>query len=146
MSLNLTRRDLGLLALSLQAACATAPSQAQPRRRTRGPIISPPPPRGPALERAGDIAGIVLEGGGAQADAGVTIGHAFGRGQLPRGARLAARLAPGGAALPAHVQVLARHPDGSARIALITVVPPRLGRGAAAGVLLSRVEPPGRAL
>lgn len=141
--LEFGRRDLALLSASALAACASPapPAHAQPRRGP-GPDRLPPVP-GPRA--AGDIAGLLLSGTGAPAGTLVTLGCAFPAGALPRGAGLAARLVPGDRSLPAQLQVTARHPNGSARIGLLTLAPPSaLGAGQHVGVLLARL--PGTAL
>lgn len=138
--MKLTRRELAPLALSLAAACASPvpPAVAQQRRRPP-PRTMPPPPPLPAPRRAGDLGGLVLLGDGTPAGTVMLIGHAFPPGALPRGHGLALRLASGDRPIETTLQVLARHPDGSARAVLIGLAAPALPRGSHAGALIARV-------
>ncbi|MBY0338183.1 MAG: hypothetical protein K2X11_16330, partial [Acetobacteraceae bacterium] len=77
----------------------------------------------PCPTRAGDLVGLIAEG---PAAAGVAVfGHPFRRGDLPEGAGLAARLGDG-RAVPAQLDVTARHADGSARHAVVSLGLPAL--------------------
>ncbi len=142
--MNLTRRELAPFALSLAAACASPvlPVAAQPRRSPP----QPPPPPLPNASRAGDIGGIAFTGTDAPAGTLVMMGHAFPAGALPRGQGLAARLAADGRAVPVQMQVLRRHPDGSARMAMIELELPALPEGRHGDVVLSRLSPVGQSL
>jgi hypothetical protein len=98
------------------------------------PVVRAPAP--PCPTRPGEIVGLVLQGTGAPAGTVVVFGHAFRAGDLPRGAALGARLA-GGAPLPAQADITARHADGSARFAVVSLATPALAPGARTGVLLT---------
>jgi hypothetical protein len=85
----------------------------------------------------------VLDGSGAAAGSIVTFGLAFAPGQVPRGAGLAARLA-GQGPLPAQLDVVTRHRDGSARFGVVALAAPGLRRGEPAVILFtaSQTRPP----
>lgn len=123
---------------ALLLAGAAVPGQAaraQPGRVRAWPV--------PCATRPGEIAGIALEGRGA---AGMSVfGMPFAARELPRGAGLAARL-EGGGEIPAQVDIVTRHGDGSARFGIVTLSMPALRRGERAGVILARAPAPGAAL
>ncbi len=83
-------------------------------------------------ERPGDIAGLLLAGGGGIS----SFGQAFVAGNLPASAVLGAR--QGSRVLPVQCDIKTRHPDGSARFAVVAlggsgaVMLTRLGTAAAA--------------
>lgn len=111
-----------------------ARAQGGPPPRVAAPAVSlyvPPP----CPDRPGDIVGLLLEG---PCDEGavVVFGQAFRRGDLPRGAGLAARA--GTAPLRAQIDALCHHEDGSVRHAAVSLAVPRLGPGERRGVMLSR--------
>ena len=85
-------------------------------------------PRLPCVQQPGDIVGLLLAGGSGIA----SFGQAFIAGDLPAGAVLGAR-DTSGAALPAQCDIKTRHPDGSARFAVVAL------RGAAGPVMLTRL-------
>lgn len=124
----LTRRALAPLGL-LAALCT--PARAQP---AAAGVRMPPLP---CATQPGDIVGLLLDGSGAPAGTVVTFGQAFAPGALPRDALLAARLADG-RAVPAQADIRNRHPDGSARFAVVSLAAPALRRGERAGVVLAR--------
>ena len=66
-------------------------------------------------ERRGDIVGLALAGGTGIA----SFGQAFRPGDLPAGGVLGARL--GGRTLPVQCDIKTRHPDGSARFAVVAL-------------------------
>ncbi|WP_338663913.1 hypothetical protein VQH23_01855 [Pararoseomonas sp. SCSIO 73927] len=101
---------------------------------------APPCPSAP-----GDIVGLVLEGMGGGVGSVAVFGQAFRPGDVPGRAGLRARL-PDGRTLPAQIDVKTRHPDGSARWAVIALSCPALPRGGRQGVVLSAGEAPGPAL
>jgi hypothetical protein len=76
-----------------------------------------------------------LEGTGAPAGRVVVFGQAFMPGVVPQGSRLAAFVAAG-PALPVQIDVLNRHADGSARLAILALAAPALAAGAKLPVLL----------
>lgn len=141
--MKLTRRELAPLALSIGAACAAPapPVNAQPPRRV--PPRGQHPPPVPTPRREGDIGGLLIESQSVGGGTMVLIGHAFPPGALPRGHGLAVRLATGDRPIDASLQVLTRHPDGSARVGMIAVMPPPLPPGRPAGVILARTSPSG---
>lgn len=148
--MELTRRELAPLALTLAAACASPAPPAtaqQPRRPSARPQAeaAPPMPAVPRPVRPGDIAGLVIEGTEA-AESTLLLGLAFAPGDLPRGAGLAARRVPGDQPIAVSLRVLARHPDGSVKTALLGLTPPALRPRAHLGVLLERVATPPSAL
>jgi len=96
-----------------------------------GLYVSPPCP-----ERAGDVVGVLLEG--PSEEGVVTFGQAFRPGDVPGSTGLAARA--GGREIPAQLDVLARHPDGSARHGVVSLAAPRLAAGQRLGVMLARGE------
>jgi hypothetical protein len=120
---TLGRRDtvLGLAGILAAPGCAHAQAQ-----RASMPCPS----------RVGDIVGLTLEGHGGQAGSVVVFGQAFKPGDLPADKGLQARR-ENGEALTVQVDILNRHPDGSARMAVITLAAPALNNGQAAGVMLS---------
>lgn len=143
------RRRIALLAGLLLPGCAGAPStgRAQAPRPSARPAPAPAgraavllPPL-PCADRAGDLCALLLEGSGAPAGTVVVFGQAFRPGDLPPGAGLGARLAADGRALAAQLDVQRRHPDGSARFALVALAAPALPAGQRAGVVLSRAAP-----
>lgn len=141
--MKLTRRELVPLSLSIAAACASpAPSALAQQRRPpppRGrPVAASPLPPVPRPQRPGDLGGLLIVGTGAPAGTVVTLSQVFVRGDLPPSARLTARLASSGQPLECSARVLARYPDGSARIALISLAQPALPAAAHAGVLFAR--------
>ena len=93
----------------------------------------------PCASGTGEIAGIVLEGRGAPAGTVTVFGMTFAPGEVPRGAGLAARLEAGGA-LPAQLDVVTRHADGSARFGVVALAAPALRQGEPAGVVLRRAQ------
>jgi hypothetical protein len=126
---TLTRRGTARLAAAGIVAATMRPAAAQV------PLLMPPSL--PCATREGDIAGLLLEGSGAPAGAVVTFGHAFRRGDLPRGAALAARQA-NGQPLAVQADIKTRHPDGSALFAVVSLAAPALGRGNRLGLVLAR--------
>ena len=129
---------LGAGATLWPVAARTGAAQAQPR----GIAVAP------GLPCPGDQDGIVsllLEGSGAAA-AGtvVSFGQALRPGDLPQGAALTARTAAG-RPLPVQTDVTTRHPDGSARFAVVSLAAPGLRVGERLGVVLGRGAPPGEA-
>lgn len=97
---------------------------------------TPASPAIPCVARPGDIVRLVLEGSGTPAGRIAVFGQAFREGDLPAGRGLAARI-DGGAALPVQIDVRNRHPDGSARLAVIALSCPALAARATATVVLS---------
>lgn len=144
--MKLTRRELVPFTLSLAAACASPvpPATAQQRRPPPPRAPQPPPPSLPDASQADDIGGIAFTGSDATAGTLVMIGHAFPAGALPRGHGIAARLDPGGQAVPVQMQVLRRYPDGSVRMAMLGLEVPTLPEGRHGGVVLSRRPPDGQ--
>ncbi|MFC0406734.1 hypothetical protein [Roseomonas elaeocarpi] len=117
------RRDL----LAAAAACAV-PGGAVAQVRAPAPACASQP---------GDVVGLVLEGTGGPAGSVAVFGQAFRPGDVPnRGAGLRARLADG-RPLPVQLDVKTRHPDGSARWAVVALACPALSRGSRQGVVLS---------
>lgn len=106
-------------ALLLPALAAAGPAQAQP----------------PCLG-----GGLALEGSDAPAGRVTLFGQAFPPGALPAGAGLRAGI---GNASPQPVQldIRARHPDGSARLALLTLAAPGLADGSRAPLRLLLAQP-----
>ncbi|MFL1463395.1 hypothetical protein ACI6QG_14410 [Roseococcus sp. DSY-14] len=151
MSKALGRRQAGLLSAALAAGCA-GPGRAQAQASGQmlngaqvpptTPVVLPLPlpcPRAP-----GDIVGALLEG---PSEAGVLVfGQPFAPGEVPAGAGLAVRTADG-RPLPAQLDVKVRHPDRSARHALVSLSVPALRQGERLGLLLARgPEAPGAPL
>jgi hypothetical protein len=91
----------------------------------------------PCPSQAGDIVGVILEGSGASAGTVVVFGQAFRPGHLPNGAALGARTT-GGGRLRAQADVRTRHPDGSARFAVVSVEAPAIRNGSRLGLMLTR--------
>ena len=79
---------------------------------------------------------IMLEGTGAPAGSITVFGQVFRPGEIPAGAGLTARLADGRPLL-AQIDVKNRHPDGSARMAVVALACPALAQAARVGVLLT---------
>lgn len=115
-----------------------APAKADaPPPKVRGAAPAPAP--APAAVRAaaipGALATLSFENTGErdQARVPVTFGQVFGVGELTSVEKLQARLG-GGDTLPLQVDVKARHPDGSIRHAVLSLVLERLARGRPATV------------
>jgi hypothetical protein len=100
----------------------------------------------PCADRAGDIVGLLLDGGDAPAGTVVVFGQVFRPGDVPAGGALAARLAANGQRLPTQLDVSRRHPDGSARFGLVSLAVPALPAGRRIGVVLARGTSTGEAL
>lgn len=133
------RRDLGLLVVPVLGACtpsrgSTAAVQQQRTGLVPAAVRAVPLPCG---GHPGDVTGLVLEGRGTPAGTVVVFGQAFRPGDVLRGARLAARLAEDGRPLPAQMDIQTRHPDGSARFAVVSFLAPALRLGGRAGVVLA---------
>ncbi|HZH45034.1 MAG TPA: hypothetical protein VEY31_00210 [Roseococcus sp.] len=101
------------------------------------PALAQQPPALPCPSQPNDIVGLFLEGTGAPAGTVTVFGQAFRTGHLPRGAGLGAR-STAGARLRAQCDVKTRHPDGSARHAIIALEAPALAAGARLAVMLHR--------
>ncbi len=99
------------------------------------------PPAFPCASRRGDVVGLLLEGTGAPAGTVAVLGHAFRPGDVPDGAALAAR-GPDGRPIPAQLDVVARHPDRSARFGIVSLAPAAIPAGSRAEVILSAVPGP----
>jgi len=102
---------------------AAAPAEA-PKSEPRAPKAKDEAP-GP-----GAITGVVIENTGAseQTATPLTFGQVFAPGHVANGASLAARLKDG-TMLPVQLDVKARHGDGSARHALISLIIPKMESG-----------------
>jgi hypothetical protein len=126
-----------VLALAgLGGVAASRAAQSQPARVVAWPV--------PCGANAAEFAGLVIEGRGATTAAVAVFGTPFAPGEVPRGAGLAARLQSGGA-VPAQLDVVTRHPDGSARFGVVAIASPALRGSEAAGIVLRRSpanEPP----
>ncbi|SHJ92157.1 hypothetical protein SAMN02745194_03731 [Roseomonas rosea] len=116
------------------------PAQAQPRAPAAalptGVVLAQPLP---CADRPESITGLLFEGLGAGEGGVVVLGQAFRMGDLPRGASLGARL-PDARRIAAQADIMSRHPDGSARFAVVALALPMPGRGERIGVVLSREE------
>lgn len=132
--MDVTRRELVPFALSLTAACASPAPPALAQQQPRSPARPPAPPR---LERAGDIAGLQVDGSHGRAGT-MLLAQAFAPGMLPRGAALAARAVPGDRRLAASFTTMLRHADGSVRLAMVTLDLPPIAAGERLSVILSR--------
>ncbi|MBV1800005.1 hypothetical protein [Siccirubricoccus sp. G192] len=133
----LRRRDLGVLAASALTACGgPLGASAQSGGLFAGLSGTVLPAPMPCLSRPGEAAGLVLEGTGAPAGTITVFGQAFRPGQVPRQAQLVAHLADG-RLLPTQMDVTRRHPDGSARFAVVSLAAPGLASGRRTGVVLS---------
>ena len=146
---RLTRRWLSSAALPVLLGCGSLPigsvgAQPVPRPGARPAVVMATPM--PCGTRPGDLVGLVLDGTGAPAGTVTVFGHAFRIGHLPRGAGLSARLT-NGSSVPTQLDVLTRHPDGSARFAIVSLAAPALARGQQSGLLLATLpEPAGQLL
>ncbi|HEY8610220.1 MAG TPA: hypothetical protein VIL69_02905 [Roseomonas sp.] len=76
----------------------------------------------PCLARAGEVVALELEGTGAPGGTVIVFGQAFRPRDMPRNATLMARGADG-QAIPAQLDVVARHADGSARWGVVSLAP-----------------------
>jgi hypothetical protein len=123
--MRVTRGGAGC-ALLLALLLAAGPAGAQ----IRAPDV--PQPRA-----AGDLVGLLLTNPtGQRLPAGpVTFGQVFAPGQVPAGATLTARI--NGAVVPVQTDAKATHPDGSLRMAVVTLAAPALGAGAAVPAMLA---------
>ncbi len=120
--------------LALAVLLAAGPAGAQ----IRAPAV--PQPRA-----AGDLVGVLLTNPtGQRLPAGpVTFGQVFAPGQVPAGAVLTARV--DGAPVPVQTDAKATHPDGSLRMAVVTLAAPALGAGAAVPAVLALAQAAGPA-
>ncbi len=147
IDLKLGRRAFTLAVVTAAAGCAPEPSLAQTLPRPQPQRPAQPAPRaaepGPLRRGPGDLAAISLRAAAAAASGQLTIAHAFPPGVLPRDGGLELRFEGERAGRPVQVRVLARHPDGSARTALIALGSPSLpaDRFRAALLSLSPVRP-----
>lgn len=117
------------------------PSQAQPPPPPSPPlpqiVTLPPVPRPSAPH---DIVGVRLEAKGPIRRQVVIFGQVFAPGQVPRGSSVVAHV--GNAALPTQLDIKTTHPDGSARMGVVSI-----HTAAPADVMLRRVpRPPAGAL
>lgn len=90
------------------------------RPTTSGSVIFSPPvpkPAGPD-----DVVGLVLDNAETASPQALTFGQIFGVGQVPRGMTVVATT--DGRDVPTQADVKTTHPDGSARMAVVTVVAP----------------------
>ncbi|WP_421994063.1 hypothetical protein [Roseococcus sp.] len=99
----------------------------------------------PCPSRPGELVGLILEGTGAAPGAVTVFGQCFRPGDLPRDARLGARLADG-RSLAVQCDVKTRHPDGSARHAVLAMAAPALPAGSRLAVVLNREGQPAATL
>lgn len=143
------RRGAALVGLGILGACAVGgpepgpkPARAQgggTRNSLADTSINPTVSAyvaPPCAQRPGDVVGVLFEG---PAPEGVAVfGQAFRPGDLPPGAALTGRI--GGRAIAAQCDVLARHPDGSARHAAVSLALPALRADERAAVLLARAD------
>lgn len=125
------RRAAGLLAASVVGQGAAAQGAA-------GRFVAATPP--PCAVGSSEVVGLVLTGSGAPEGSIVVFGQAFRPGDVPRGAGLSARRA-NGSPLRLQMDVSTRHPDGSARFAVLALAAPALRRGETEGVMLLRGSP-----
>ncbi|WP_043836211.1 hypothetical protein [Muricoccus aerilatus] len=104
-----------------------------------GALVRPGPaeaaPAVPCPAAPGEIVGLVLEGTGAPSGTVTVFGQAFQPGHVPHGAVLRARDA-NGREIPAQLDVIAAHPDGSARLAVVSLAPPAIAKGQEREVML----------
>jgi hypothetical protein len=106
--------------------------KAQPAKGDAAPApargrAAPVPARAAAIP--GALATLAIENGGGQDQVGVplTFGQVFGAGEVKAGQQIEARLADG-TALPLQADIKARHPDGSVRHAVLSLVLDRLAQ------------------
>jgi len=109
------------------------PASVAPASATKRPTAIP-----------GALATLAVENSGQQEQAGVpvTFGQVFGVGELKAGQGLQARLADG-SALPTQTDIKARHPDGSVRHAVVSLVLERLAPARPVAVGLFAEAAPG---
>ena len=104
-------------------------AQAQvPAAPVSGIVHSPSVPRPAGRD---DVVGVMLQSDVARAARPVTFGQVFVQGDMPRGSGLGARI--NGQDIPAQLDVKATHPDGSARMGVVTLTAP-----APAAIMLTR--------
>ncbi len=130
--------DVAVSVAPAPGSVVTAQAQTQPR-----PAPSPPMPRivtlPPVPQPAGpaDIVGVRMEATGPIRRQIVTFGQVFARGQVPRGSAVVAHA--GDAALPTQLDIKTTHPDGSARMGVVSI-----HTAAPADIMLRRVPTPPR--
>src|SRR6185437_3384472 len=117
---------------------------------TGGQPNPPPPPTGtytyaavvPQASGPSDVVGLNLQNPWTTALAAreITFGQEFAPGQVPAGRLLRATV--NGATVAVQMDVKATNPDGSVRMAVLTMQQPDLAAGATAGVML-QLAPPG---
>ncbi|MDP3414438.1 hypothetical protein [Falsiroseomonas sp.] len=136
----LGRRGVGLLGAGLLAGCAVAgPGVGRANTAGRGGVVLADPL--PCLARAEDLTGLLLQGSGRASGSEIlTFGLPFRAGQMPRGATLAAR--GGSRASRVQLDVVTRHPDGTARFAVVSLEAAGLPNNARQGFVLSRANTP----
>ena len=112
-----------------KADAAPSKADAAPAKGRAAPAPAPAPAPVRAQAMPGALATISFENTGKQdqSDVPVTFGQVFGVGELASGEQLQAKLA-GGSALPLQADVKARHPDGSVRHAVVSLVLDRLAQ------------------
>ena len=97
------------------------------------------------MATAAKIVDLVLENAGAATlQAGVTtLGQVFVQGDVPAGQGLVAKI--GGTVVPLQMDVKARYPDGSVKMAVLSVDRPEVGAGKSVTVSLEAGTPPAAA-
>lgn len=90
--------------------------QAPPAIPAAGVINAPPVPRPSGRD---DVVGVLLQSAVPHPVRTLTFGQVFVQGEMPRGSGLGARI--GGQEIPAQLDVKATHPDGSARMGVVTL-------------------------
>ena len=115
-----------LVPVALIASLAAAHAQ--------GMLRAPTPP---APKAAGDIVGLIIENLAAQAlpASPITFGQAFLPKSVPAGSGLVARI--GGKDVPVQVDAKTTYPDGSLRMAVLSLIAPPLPAHAKAPVMLA---------
>lgn len=148
IDLKLGRRAFTLAVVTAPAGCApeAALAQTPPRPQPQRPSqpARPPAEVAPLRRGPGDLAVISLRAALPLAAGQVRMAHAFPPGVLPRDGRLELRFEGERDLRPVQVKVLSRHPDGSARTAIIALGPPALRADRFRTALLSLSAAPPR--
>ncbi len=120
-----------LAALGAEAAFAISPAGARAQGMLRAPAV-------PAPKGEGDVVGLIIENLASQAlpASPLTFGQAFLPKTVPAGSGLVARI--GGKDVPVQVDAKTTYPDGSLRMAVLSLIAPPLPAHGETPVMLAR--------
>jgi hypothetical protein len=139
MSTSRLKTALGCAMMPLLAFALPADAQRVPGRFADEDLIFARPVPQPQIN--GDVVGVVFRNNSRTDfhDQPISFGQVFVAGKVPRGSGLTARA--GNTAVAAQIDAKAFNPDGSVRMAVVTVQTPSLSRGSRQPVMLSLGPP-----